>query len=152
MTDTDCPPTVSEPVRETGPELAAAVTVNVPGPDPDVPPVAVSHDALELAVHAHPLPVATETVPAPPAAPIVIDVGVRVYVQVGCAGFESQPASATMEARDVREARANTRKCMGTPSANGTVCAPWQVALSSAGACAEGLVGFGLRAARFATL
>ncbi len=40
--------------------------------------MAVSQDALDVAVHAHPLPVATDTVPAPPAAPIVIDAGVRV--------------------------------------------------------------------------
>jgi hypothetical protein len=78
VTDTDCPPTVRAPVREAVPELAATETVTVPGPDPDVPPVAVIQDAPELAVHAHPLPVATETVPVPPAAPIVIDVGVNV--------------------------------------------------------------------------
>jgi hypothetical protein len=57
--------------------------LTVPGPEPEVPPAAVIHDAPDVAVHAQPDPAATDTVPAPPAAPIVIDVGESVYVQLG---------------------------------------------------------------------
>jgi len=56
------------------PDKAATLTVRVPGPEADVPPVAVIQLAEELAVQPQPLPVVTVMEPAPPAAPIVIDV------------------------------------------------------------------------------
>jgi hypothetical protein len=57
-----CPATVSEPLRAL-PVLAATLKPVVPFPDPLLPEVIVSHDALLLAVHAHPLVVVTATLP-----------------------------------------------------------------------------------------
>jgi hypothetical protein len=132
VTDTVCPATVSDPVRDEAPVCAATVKVNAPDPVIDVPPVAVIHDAPEAAVHAHEFPVVTLTAPAPPAALMVIDVVERVNVQVGCAGLESQltraatPASRRKPAV-MRAPRADVRKCMDRPSPIGTVCAPVRV-------------------------
>ena len=122
VTDTDWPATVSEPVREADPLLAAAVKAKVPGPVPDVPPAAVSQEAPELAVHAHPLPAVIDTDPGPPAAPIEIDVADSVKVQEGSAGLSSQPAR---QPRQIRaKPRARTRECMERSSPNTSVCAP----------------------------
>ena len=57
-----CPATVSVPLRAL-PVLAATLKPTEPLPEPLVPEVIVSHDALLLAVHAHPLVVVTATLP-----------------------------------------------------------------------------------------
>ena len=57
-----CPAIVSVPLRAL-PVLAATLKPTVPFPLPLVPEVIVSHDALLLAVHAHPLVVVTATLP-----------------------------------------------------------------------------------------
>jgi len=69
---------VSDPVLEAVPDRDATLNVKVPGPEADVPPVAVIQLAAELPVQLHPLPVVTAMEPAPPAAPIVIDVAESV--------------------------------------------------------------------------
>lgn len=72
-----------------------AVTVNwiVAGPTPLVPEGSETHDTSAAAVHGHDPPVATVTVPEPPAA-VNVTVGLAiVHVQEGVAGVESwQPA------------------------------------------------------------
>ena len=78
VTETVWPATVSEPVLAAVPDKAATLNVSVPGPDADVLPVAVIQLAEELPVQLHPLPVVTVMEPAPPAAPIVIDVAESV--------------------------------------------------------------------------
>ena len=78
MTDTLWPATVSDPVRDAEPVNAATLNVNVPGPEADVPPVAVIQLAAELPVQLQPLPVDTVMEPAPPEAPMVIDVAESV--------------------------------------------------------------------------
>jgi len=57
-----CPATVSVPLRAL-PVLAAMLKPTDPFPVPLAPEVIVSHDALLLAVHAHPLVVVTATLP-----------------------------------------------------------------------------------------
>jgi hypothetical protein len=78
VTDTVWPATVSAPVLEAVPDKAATLNAKVPGPDADVPPVGVIQLAEELPVQLHPLPVVTVMDPAPPAAPMVIDVAESV--------------------------------------------------------------------------
>ena len=59
---------VSVPLRA-DPGFAAAVKVTDPLPLPDAPLVMLSHDALLVAVHAHPAGAVTPiAVPSPPAA------------------------------------------------------------------------------------
>jgi len=61
-----CVAIVIVPVRA-APVLAATVKPTEPFPEPLAPPVIVSHDALLVAVHAHPLGAVTATaVPGPP--------------------------------------------------------------------------------------
>jgi hypothetical protein len=57
-----CPATVSVPLREP-PVLAATLNPTEPFPEPLPPDVIESHDALLVAVHAHPLVVVTATLP-----------------------------------------------------------------------------------------
>jgi hypothetical protein len=66
---------VSVPARAP-PEFAATVKPTLPLPVPLAPDVMVSHAALLVAVHEHPLAADTATdVPAPPSAPIDCVVG-----------------------------------------------------------------------------
>ncbi len=44
------------------------MNATVPFPLPDAPPVMLIHDALDAAVHAHPLALVTATLPLPPVA------------------------------------------------------------------------------------
>jgi hypothetical protein len=60
------PAMVSVPVRDVVAVVAATANVTVPFAEPEAPPVTVSHDALLVALHAHPAPAATPTVPLPP--------------------------------------------------------------------------------------
>ncbi len=75
------PPMVSVPVRAVDPPLAAALNVTVPAPEPDAPPVTVSHASLLIAAHAHDAEVVTVIEPVPPVAATDCDVGEIVYVQ-----------------------------------------------------------------------
>lgn len=59
------PPMDSVPLRA-GPVVGATANWTVPFPFPLPPLVIVIHDALLVAVHSHPAPVVTATVPAPP--------------------------------------------------------------------------------------
>jgi hypothetical protein len=74
------PATVIVPDR-VGPVVGAAVKVTVPDPLPLAPDAMVIQGALLDAVHAHPPPVVTETVPFPPADGTVCVSGVAAYVQ-----------------------------------------------------------------------
>jgi len=68
VTVTVCPPTLIVALREVSAELAAAVMVTLPLPEP-VPPLAIpSHVALVVAVHPHPGFVITYSRTVPPAA------------------------------------------------------------------------------------
>ena len=62
-----CPAIVNVPLRA-APLLAAAVKRTVPVPVPDVPLVIEIHEALDVAVHVHPLVVVTSVDPLPPLA------------------------------------------------------------------------------------
>ena len=53
----------------------------MPLPEPLAPLVIVSHAAFDVAVHAHPAPAVTETVPVVPPATAVALVGLIEYVQ-----------------------------------------------------------------------
>jgi hypothetical protein len=74
VTVTVLPATLRVPVRLDGAVLAAMENAVVPFPEPDEPLVIVSHAALELAVHAQPLPAVIETdeVPAVAAAGTIV--------------------------------------------------------------------------------
>jgi hypothetical protein len=61
------PAIVSVPVREDVVVAATTAKVTVPLPEPEAPPVTDSHDALLTALHAHPEPAVTATLPLPPA-------------------------------------------------------------------------------------
>jgi hypothetical protein len=69
-------------VRE-APVFAATVNETVPLPLPLAPAVMVIHVALVTAVHVHPAGAVTLNVPVPPAAGMVADEALSVYVQVG---------------------------------------------------------------------
>jgi hypothetical protein len=56
------------PVRDVVAVAAATAKVTVPLPEPDAPPLTDSQDALLAALHAHPDPAVTATLPLPPAA------------------------------------------------------------------------------------
>jgi hypothetical protein len=60
---------VSVPVRA-APVFGRTLKPTEPFPVPFAPDVIVSHDALLVAVHAHPVVVVTATVPAPPVAAV----------------------------------------------------------------------------------
>jgi hypothetical protein len=62
------PAIVSVPLRDDVVVAAATAKLTVPSPDPEPPPVTESHDALLAALHAHPEPAVTATLPLPPAA------------------------------------------------------------------------------------
>ncbi len=64
------PATFSVPVREDVAVFAATRYETLPLPVPDEPLVIVIQLASLVAVHAHPFPVLTETVPLPPLADI----------------------------------------------------------------------------------
>jgi hypothetical protein len=61
------PAIVSVPVRDVVAVAAATAKVTVPLPEPDAPPLTDSQDALLAALHAHPDPAVTATLPLPPA-------------------------------------------------------------------------------------
>jgi hypothetical protein len=73
-----CPPIVSV-ADLAAPVVAAAENFTSPLPFPLDPDVIVSQDALLVAVHAHPDPVVTATVPEPPEAGTFCRSGERVY-------------------------------------------------------------------------
>ena len=60
------PAIVSVPVRDVVAVVAATAKLTVPFPEPEAPAVIDSHDALLAALHAHPDPAVTATVPVPP--------------------------------------------------------------------------------------
>jgi hypothetical protein len=68
VTVTFCPPTLIVALREVSAELAAAVMVTLPLPEPVPPLVIPSHVALVVAVHPHPGFVITYSRTVPPAA------------------------------------------------------------------------------------
>jgi len=61
------PATVSVPLRACVEPFVAALKLTVPLPEPLAPLVIVSHPALLVAVHAHPLVAVTAVDPVPPA-------------------------------------------------------------------------------------
>jgi hypothetical protein len=69
------------------PVFGAALNVTLPSPLPLAPAVTEIHGALLLAVHEHPLPADTLTVPLPPPAAIAASGGAIVYVQGGAAAW-----------------------------------------------------------------
>jgi hypothetical protein len=68
VTVTGCPPTLAVALREVSAELAAAVRVTLPLPEPVAPLEIPSHVALVVAVHPHPGFVVTYSRAVPPAA------------------------------------------------------------------------------------
>src|SRR4029453_8175053 len=82
LTVTVCPAIVIVPVRLRGrPVYGATEKVTVPFPLPLSPPVMVIQEALLWAVHGHPVPAVTITLPVPPSLPKSIRVGGTEYVQ-----------------------------------------------------------------------
>lgn len=78
-----CPPIVRVPVRAI-PVLADTFNLTVPFPLPLAPAVMLSHVALLVAVHAHPVDADTPTlIPVAPAAGTDWLVGLMVIVHVG---------------------------------------------------------------------
>jgi hypothetical protein len=75
------PAIVSVPLRLDVVAFAAMVNATVPEPDPDAPDVIVIHDALLVAVHAHPAASVRVLLPVPPEAAIDWDVGEMTGVQ-----------------------------------------------------------------------
>ena len=77
------------------------MNVTLPLPVPDAPVEIDSHDALLVAVHAHPLAAVTAIdVPAPPAAPAVCDEGLIVYEQpCACVTVNVCPAMVSVPLR-----------------------------------------------------
>jgi hypothetical protein len=61
------PAIVNVPVRDDVVVAAATAKLTVPLPEPEAPPVTANHDALLAALHAHPEPAVTATLPLPPA-------------------------------------------------------------------------------------
>jgi hypothetical protein len=61
--------------------FAVRLRRTVPLPVPDAPEVTVIHDALLAAVHEHPSPVITLTVPWATSGPMLASVGEMEYVQ-----------------------------------------------------------------------
>jgi hypothetical protein len=70
---------VTVPVRS-APVLAVRLRTTVPLPDPDAPEVTLIHDVLLAAVHEHPSPVITLTVPCAASGPMLASVGEIEYV------------------------------------------------------------------------
>ena len=71
-----------------------------PPPEPEPPSVIVIHGTPLTAVHVHPPDVPTETIPTPPTAGIVCDVGLMVKVQpLSCATVTVRPATVTIPVR-----------------------------------------------------
>ena len=101
VTVTVRPATVSVPVRWAVEVLVAALNVTVPFPLPLAPPVTVSQAALLVAVHAHPVPLVTAVVNAPPAEVSVRDVGETVKVQPAplCVTVTVLPATVSVPTR-----------------------------------------------------
>ncbi len=100
------PAMVKVPVRDDVEVLADALNVTVPLPDPDAPDVMVSHPVLLLtAVHAQPAGALTDTVPVPPLAVTLCDVGEIVSVQVipACVTVNVLPATVRVPLRDDAE-------------------------------------------------
>jgi hypothetical protein len=79
------PAIVNVPVREVVAVLAVALMPTVPLPLPLAPDVTLNHVSLLAAVHAHPVPAVTLTVPVPPAAVIAWLVGLIAYEHVAAA-------------------------------------------------------------------
>src|SRR5688500_1443 len=89
-------------VPDRGAPVAFASTVNctAPGPDPDAPSVITSHGAALTAVQAQPGPAVTDTLLAPPDAPMVCDVALRPNVQpLSCVTVTVRPATAIVPLR-----------------------------------------------------
>ena len=82
VTVTVWPATVSVPVRCEVEVLAVALKVTVPLPDPLAPPLMVSHAALLVAVHVHPVAAVTLVVDDPAAEVSAAEVGETPKVQV----------------------------------------------------------------------
>lgn len=85
VTVTVCPATVNVPVRD-GPVVAATSNCTLPFDDPDVDPWMAIQGAVVDAVHVHPLPAVTVTVPDPPFAPNACEVGTTTNAQAGGGG------------------------------------------------------------------
>jgi hypothetical protein len=86
------------------PLFVAAVNDTTPLPEPELPPVIVSQEALLLAVHAHPDPAVTETgAPLPPAAGNVWLVGAMLYVHgvtPACVTLNGRPETDSVAVRE----------------------------------------------------
>ena len=98
------PAIVIVPVREDVVEFAATLYVTWPLPEPLLPVLTVNHCVLVDAVHAHPVPAVTETLPVADAAPIEVLVGEMLKVQGTGASWVTvnvRPAIVTVPARCV---------------------------------------------------
>lgn len=80
ITTNDWPPTVIVPVRAAASWLNVTPWPTAPAPQPDAPDVTVGQAVDEAVVQAHPPGAATANDPAPPAAPIAMDVDERAKV------------------------------------------------------------------------
>src|SRR5688572_2840635 len=99
---TVCPATVSVPLRDGPPALAAAAYVALPFPLPVAPAVIDSHGAFAAAVHAQSVaPAVTTTFPEPPVGPTVPDVGVaaRLHATPACVTVTVCPATVSVPIR-----------------------------------------------------
>ena len=91
---------VSVPDRAAPVAFGSTANCTFPPPEPEPPSVIVIHGTPLTAVHVHPPDVPTETVPTPPEAGIVCDVGLMVKVQpLSCATVTVRPATVTIPVR-----------------------------------------------------
>ena len=89
-----------------------AMNVTVPLPEPEAPPVMLSHAALLEAVHPHPAVVVTAVVEAPPAEVSVREVGETPNVQLTpfCVTVTVCPATVSVPVRSAADVFATTLK------------------------------------------
>ena len=114
VTVTVCPAMVTVPVRAEPEVFSAIDSVTVPEPVPLVPPVTVIHDALLTAVHAHPVPAVTPTLPVDVADVtdrLVVD-NVNAQTGAACDTVKVRPATVIVPVRDVGPGLAVALKLM----------------------------------------
>ena len=88
------------PDREAPVVFGSTANWTFPPPEPEPPSVIVIHGTPLTAVHVHPTAVPTETVPTPPGAGMVCDVGFSVNVQpLSCVTVTGRPATVTIPVR-----------------------------------------------------
>ena len=116
------------------PLFADTANANVPLPDPDATPVAVTHDALLDAVHSHPAAAVTVACPVPPLAPKDEGASETANVQppVACDTVTARPAIVTVVERAAPEFAATASVTDPPPDPE----APWVTDTHGAALCA----------------